>query len=117
MHRARALLLFAVVVACNVYAECGKERWPVKVGEDKDVGRVDTGPQPTTIFQLTQIGAPSNPAIRKDTRYKPTEFQTFEITGKLALIKKEKDDDYHIVVRDNRGRTMIVESPDPGCAS
>lgn len=117
MHRIKALFLCIVFVACDAYAECGKERWPVKVGTDKDVAKVDTDVQHTTIFKLTQIGAPSNPAVKKDTRYKPTEFQTFEITGQLTLIKREADDDYHIVVKDNKGRTMIVESPDPKCGA
>jgi hypothetical protein len=77
---------------------------------------VSTTAQKTNIAKLVQIGAPINPNIRKDTRYKPTEVQTFEITAQLTLIKFEADQDYHIVVKDNRGRTMIVESPEPGCA-
>jgi hypothetical protein len=110
-----ALVSLTVAVPSSLFA-CGKERWPVKVGEDKDVARVNTTAQKTNIAKLVQIGAPINPGVRRDTRYKPTEFQTFEISGQLTLIKKEADQDYHIVVKDNRGRTMIIESPDPGCA-
>jgi len=114
---ALAVLISLSLIAHAPWAlACGKERWPIKVGEDKDVARVNTTAQKTNIAKLVQIGAPINPGVRKDTRYKPTEFQTFEINGQLTLIKREADQDYHIVVKDNRGRTMIVESPDPGCA-
>jgi hypothetical protein len=119
MKTPRVVLIALVSVAAAVPSSllaCGKERWLVKVGEDKDVARVNITVQKTNIAKLVQIGAPINPNIRKDTRYKPTEFQTLEINGQLTLIKKEADQDYHIVVKDNRGRTMIVESPDPGCA-
>ena len=92
-----ALVSLALVVPSSLFA-CGKERWPVKVGEDKDVAGVNTTAQKTNIAKLVQIGAPINPNIRKDTRYKPTEFQTFEISGQLTLIKLEVDQDYHIVV-------------------
>jgi hypothetical protein len=114
---ALAVLLIALIAPASASQACGKERWPVKVGEDQDIARVDPAAVPTTIFKLRQIGAPLNPAVRKDKRYKPTEFETFEINGQVTLIKLEADDDYHIVVKDTKGRTMIVESPDPKCAS
>jgi hypothetical protein len=88
----------------------------VKTGTDKDVEKVIVEPEPITIATLTMIAAPVNPNIRKNSRYSPTELKTFEVTGVLKIIKHEADDDYHLVIRDRRGRTMIVEAPEPSCA-
>jgi len=59
-----ALVSLAVAVPSSLLA-CGKERWLVKVGEDKDVARVNITVQTTNIAKLVQIGAPINPNIRR----------------------------------------------------
>ena len=110
------LALFAFLSASSAFA-CGTERWPVKTGTDKDNQKIVLNPVDTTIFQLTDIQAPINPNIRKDSRYAPTELTTYRVNGKMTLIKHEKDGDYHIVIEDNKGRTMIIESADPSCAN
>jgi hypothetical protein len=40
------------------------------------------------------------------------------VSGVLTVIKKETDEDYHLVITDPNDNelTMIVESPKPGCA-
>ena len=98
---------------------CGTERWPVKVGTDRDARNVGTSPQVTTIAQLRSIAAPARPNSRRSTRFAPTELTTFQVKGILRVIKKETDQDYHLVITDptNPRLTMIVESPDPQCAS
>lgn len=96
--------------SANIQA-CGKERWLVKVGTDKDVGLVSTHITDTNIAKLSMIGAPSNPNIRRDTRYQPVETSQYRITSHLIVIKREADEDYHLVIQDNRKRTMIVEVP------
>jgi hypothetical protein len=52
-------------------------------------------------------------------RFAPTELTTFQVKGILRVIKRETDQDYHLVITDptNPRITMIVESPDPQCAS
>ncbi len=119
--RTRSLLRFAALLALSLAAgsalACGKERWQVKVGTDRDAPQVALAPQDATIYDLASIVAPLNPGIRKDTRYAPTELKVFRIRATLTLIKREQDDDYHIVIEDNRGRTMIVEAADPSCAA
>src|SRR6267378_5751519 len=112
----------AAVVSISLLAHaptllaCGKERWPVKTGTDKDAAKVNESPTPGTINQLRQIQAPINPNIRRDTRYSPVELTTYELTGWITVIKAEADQDYHVVLADAQGRTMIVESPHPDCA-
>ena len=98
---------------------CGTERWSVKVGTDRDARNVATSPQVTTMAQLRSIAAPTRPNSRPRTRFAPTELTTFQVKGILRVIKKEPDQDYHLVITDpiNPRVTMIVESPDPTCAS
>ncbi len=88
----------------------------MKTVTDKDATKVQETPTPGTINQLRQIAAPINPNLRPDSRYSPTELTTYEVTGYITLIKAEADQDYHIVLADDAGRTMIVESTHPDCA-
>jgi hypothetical protein len=115
----RTILGFIALLASGCAAlACGTERWPVKVGTDRDATKVVTLPQMITIAQLRSIRAPANPNSRRSARFAPTELTTFQIKGILRVIKKEADQDYHLVITDptNPRITMIVESPDPRCA-
>ena len=115
--KACALLLVASLAFAPLQVlACGKERWSVKTVTDKDAAKVQDVPTPATINQLRQIAAPINPNHRPDSRYSPTELTTYEVTGYITLIKAEADQDYHIVLADDAGRTMIVESTHPDCA-
>ena len=116
----RAILgAIALLVFGSAAFACGTERWPVKTGTDRDAGSVANFPKPTTIAQLRLIVPPAHPEIRRNARFAPTELTTFKITGILTLIKRETDQDYHLVIADpaNPRVTMIVEAPDPRCAS
>ncbi|HWX27746.1 MAG TPA: hypothetical protein VNZ53_09955 [Steroidobacteraceae bacterium] len=111
-----AMLLLA---SSSAAFACGTERWSVKVGTDRDATRVATSSQVATIAQLRSIAAPARPNSRPKTRFAPTELTTFQVKGILRVVKKETDQDYHLVITDpiNPRVTMIVESPDPTCAS
>jgi hypothetical protein len=109
------ILLALLLISLNADA-CGKERWSVKTVSDKDNGEVSDAPERTSIHDLTNIAAPINLNVRKNSRYSPTELKTFEVAGVLKIIKHETDGDYHLVIADQKGRTMIVEAPEPSCA-
>jgi hypothetical protein len=116
----RAILGFIALLASGCAAlACGTERWPVKVGTDRDALKIANLPQVTTIAQLISIAAPAHPETRRSARFAPTKLTTFQIEGILRVIKQETDQDYHLVIADptNPRVTMIVESPDPKCAS
>ena len=117
----RRAVLGAIVLLTSASAAfaCGTERWAVKVGTDRDARNVATSPQVATIAQLRLIAAPAHPNSRRSTRFAPTELTTFQVKGILRVLKKETDQDYHLVITDpvNPRVTMIVESPDPTCAS
>jgi hypothetical protein len=96
---------------------CGVERWSVKVGTDADAALVNAAnPVRTTIQAMRALVAPADPpGPPLDHRVQPTETTVFVINGVLTQYKLEDDVDYHIVIRDPAGNTMITEIPSPAC--
>ena len=117
MHRT-VLAALALLASSSAALACGTERWPVKVGTDQDAGRVIQQPQPVTIRDLVSLPAPPDPDARPNSRFAPAELTVFQVHGVLAVIKREKDEDYHLVIADpnDPSLTMIVEAPNPRCA-
>src|SRR5215510_15825056 len=108
-HVRRCCLLLAVVllaVSPALFAQCGVERWSVKTGTDPDSGLVNLGaPTSTTIAALRARTAP-NP-IPSNSRVSPTETTLWVINATLTKYKLESDSDYHLVLSDSAGNTMI----------
>jgi len=96
---------------------CGVERWSIKTGTDANALGINTGQIiPTTIFDLGQIPAPNIPAEPPVTpRIPNTETTVWQIDGTLMQYKLEADVDYHLVVQDASGHTLIAEIPSPAC--
>lgn len=91
---------------------CGIERWSIKVGEDGTACSMSLAATPTTIASLRSLPA----AGGGTTRAAPTEDTVFilhDVT--LVQFKLETDSDYHLVIADASGSTMIAEIPDPNC--
>ena len=99
---------------------CGVERWAVKVGTDSAASQVNLTPQSTTIAALRAIPVPSGfgaNSTRESYSGSP-ELQAFKLTNvTLVEYKMETDSDYHLVLQDGTGNTMIGEIAYPGCAS
>jgi hypothetical protein len=116
----RVIFFGMVIVALLIYVNsghaCGSERWEVKVARDHDAKSIEVVPKVASIELLSRVIAPLHPNAQQNTRYL-LELHTFSVSGRLTLIKREADQDYHIVIRDAAGRTMIVEAPDPACAA
>ena len=124
MNRFRLLAQWRLLVCCACFAcaangqRCGKERWSVKTGTDVGAAAVNlSAVTPSTISTLTSLAAPS--PIPVDQRVAPTETSTWVVIGTLTSFKMEDgstgDSDYHLVIADEHGLTMIVEIPFPGC--
>src|SRR5438445_12015652 len=95
-------------------ATCGVERWSVKTGTDPDANLINlSNTTTTTIASLTALPAP-NP-VPLNSRVRPTETTVFSITATLSVYKREDDSDYHLVISDGNGNTMISEIADPQC--
>jgi hypothetical protein len=95
-------------------AQCGVERWSVKTGTDPDANKVSlSSPTTTTIANMTSIATPNT--LPDNGRVSPTETTLWFITGTLREYVRAYDSDYHMVVVDSAGRTMIIEIPSPAC--
>jgi hypothetical protein len=93
---------------------CGVERWSVKTGTDADVSLVNlNNPVTQTISYLDSLTAPST--LPANNRIQPTETTLFVVDATLVEYKLETDSDYHLVLKDAQGNTMIAEIPDPAC--
>src|SRR5579859_3447557 len=93
---------------------CGVERWSVKTGADADAGLINLSSiTQTTIATLAALPAPST--LPSNNRIQPTETTVFQLHDTLTIYKLETDSDYHLVLDDGSGNTMIVEIPDPAC--
>ncbi len=104
-------------VAINHYSttgSCGVERWSVKTGTDADASKITL--QSTTSTTIAALGALAAPAsLPSNNRVAPTEDTVFQVQATLNQYKLEADSDYHLVLKDTSGHTMIAEIPDPAC--
>lgn len=116
MQLRRAWILFAILILAptSIFAQCGVERWSVKTGTDPDAGLVDLNSSTnTTIASMRAIPAPGT--IPANNRVSPTETTVWVINATLVEYKLENDSDYHLVIQDASGNTMISEIPSPTC--
>jgi len=116
----RAGLVIGMVAALfsfstpEAHAQCGVERWTVKTGTDPDAPGVSLSSYiSTTIYNMRSSTRPSS--LPSNSRVAPREMNQYRVTGTLTKYKRETDSDYHLVIQDGSGRTMIVEIPSPNC--
>lgn len=95
--------------------ECGIERWAVKLGYDDAARTVDVeNPQLTTIDALRALLPPQY--LKTSPRTSPTEMTVFRLDDvSLRWYMREADGDYHMVIVDEHGDTMIAEIPALDC--
>jgi len=89
------------------------ERWAVKTGSDADAQAL-TGqtPTPTTVAVLRALAVPA--LLPLDGRSEGAEKTVWQLTAMLQTFRSESDGDYHLVIADDQGNTMIAEIPNPG---
>ncbi len=93
---------------------CGVWRWSVKTGTDQDAGLVNLNS--VTSATIAGLGAlPTPSSYPSNSRIQPTETTVFAVNATLTQYKLEGDSDYHMVLSDGNGHTMIAEIPDPSC--
>src|SRR5260221_3860680 len=115
-HILRAVLLALLTLLLPAYAaaQCGVERWTVKTGTDADAMLVNlNSPTSTTIADLSSIAAPGT--LPDNNRVQPTETTMWTLNATLTKFVLAYDSDYHMVLTDSAGRTMIAEIPSPNC--
>ena len=96
---------------------CGVERWSVKVGTDPDSSQVDlNNPVRAQIADLGTLTPPVDPPGPPDNaRFDQNEKTVFVVNATMTFYKLETDVDYHVVLQDDAGHTMVVEIPSPAC--
>lgn len=107
-------LLVLALFELPLFGQCGVERWAVKTGTDADAGLVNlNSTTSTTISYLRGLTAPAS--LPSNNRIQPTETTQFVLNATLVEYKLETDSDYHLVIKDSAGNTMIAEVPSPSC--
>jgi hypothetical protein len=113
----RSLLSLAAVVlltSSSLYAACGVERWTIKVGTDSQAPSIPLSTWiNTTIYNMHSSAKPAS--LPATSRLSPREMNQYSIGGTLTKYVREGDSDYHLVIQDGSGRTMIVEIPSTAC--
>jgi len=103
-----------LISAAHVSAQCNSERWSIKTGTDADASQINLNAKTsTTIANMRALTAPGT--IPDENRIKPTETTVWVISATLVKFIRAYDSDYHMVIADSAGRTMIAEIPDPDC--
>ena len=117
MRKFAGPLLFVLSLVLSpspILAQCGVERWSVKTGTDADVGLINLASSTAqTIVTMRSWTAP-NP-IPANNRVSPFETTQWVLNATLTQYKLESDSDYHLVLSDASGNTMIAEIPSPSC--
>jgi hypothetical protein len=108
----------------------GKERWPVKTGQDPDrdaVGKniinnqdLGAGIVPATVEELISIPRPpglevltADPPAFQSKRSQPVETTIWRVEGTITVLNQEADGDYHLVFEGASGATIVAEVPTP----
>jgi hypothetical protein len=101
------------VMTADLKTAAVHERWVVKTAADPDAqGMTGQAPTPTTIAELIAIKIPR--PLPPDGRSEGAEKTVWQLTATLREFGREADGDYHMVLVDAQGNTMIGEIPNPG---
>lgn len=99
----------------EIKSGCGVELWSLKVGTDSLASSIDIK-SPTTTDVVSMRAYPSRPSSASSSRVKGPETTAWLLRDvTLVEYKLEADGDYHLVLQDGAGRTMIAEIPKPWC--
>ena len=123
-----AFVLLALALAnlsqSRLDARCGVQRWDVKTGKDAQTSSIDlSSPTPTTIAFLTDLTRfPAPHPWPPPSRLAPEELTFWTLDATLDSFKFEDDpqtgdSDYHLIIKDDVGNTMVAEIPFPGCVT
>src|SRR5262249_39555018 len=69
----------------------------------------------TTVKALASLSPPGDSRDPKyqDRRINPVEFTIYSVEADAIACKEELSGDYHLVLKDESGETMIVAAPNP----
>jgi hypothetical protein len=103
---------FATPDGVAALAAAVHQRWSVKTGADPDAAKlVGQSPTQTTIATMCALAVPA--VLPPDGRSAGAEETMWQLDATLTGYKLESDGDYHLVIGDGQGNTMIAEIPNP----
>jgi hypothetical protein len=109
-----SLAACVLLAATELHAACGVERWSVKTGTDPYASSVNLASYvSSTIYNFQQSTRPAS--LPSNGRVAPRETTQYRLSGTLTKYVRETDSDYHLVIKDSSGRTMIIELPAISC--
>lgn len=89
------------------------DRWAVKTAADAGAqALISQTPTPTVIADLRALAVPA--VLPPDGRSAGAETTVWQVGATLQAFRREADGDYHLVIADEQGSTMIAEIPNPG---
>src|SRR5215471_14206315 len=110
LRRSLSVPLLAAVAlllsAPRARAQCGVERWSIKTGTDAGATAIDLGTS-TSVSIATMRGWTAPNPIPATSRVSPAETTMWIVNATLTQYKAEGDSDYHLVLSDSSGRTII----------
>ena len=92
-------------------AQCGTERWNVKVLNDADTNLINWQPVVSTVEEQDRL--PMETITPTTPRFN-SEKQVYQIEGYITFFKLEKDQDIHLVLI-GTDSSMVIEIPSPDC--
>jgi hypothetical protein len=108
-----ATITIGIELADDECSVCGVERWAIKTGTDDDAKEIDLANiVPITIGDMRSWVPPLSLSLVSRTEEEKAAYIT---SAMLTLYKKEDDSDYHLVLADQLGKTIIAEIPCPSC--
>ena len=103
-----------LLIPLSVLADCGVERWSVKTGTDPDAVLINLLLSTASTVSVMRSWPTPSP-IPSNSRVSPYEINVWNLTATLRDYKAEGDSDYHLVLVDSSGNTMIAEIPSLAC--
>jgi len=96
----------------NSSGSCGTARWTIKIGSDSAASTVSL--LPTLTMTSTLAALPQPGTLPFAARIKPVETTVYAFKdARLTFARLEDDSDYHLVLADKTGATLIGEIPYP----
>jgi hypothetical protein len=108
------VLLLSLLLSPSTLQACGVERWSVKTGTDADIGKVNVNSSTANTIATMRSWTAPNP-IPANNRVSPFETTVWVLNATLTQYKLESDQDYHLILQDAGGLTLIAEIPAPSC--
>ncbi len=93
---------------------CGTERWAIKTGTDTGAPLVARQTViPSSVAAMSGFVVPAG--LNGPQRLSPVEFNSYVIDASLVEYRLAEDSDYHLVLKDAAGKTMIAKIPHLDC--